>query len=402
MRAHFRGLALSASVGALSTSYVVFQSRADAAYTFASLADTKGTYSSISNAPTVNAGGTVAFIALRKTTVRSLQTVARDGSVTTIADTSGAFHGFAAYPVGINDSGAVAFLADLDNATVGIYKGDGVTTTAIAEDSGPLGGFDYYPSIANNGSVLFSANIDAGGSGYFVGASAPAAQIPGIPGFLAGTGRAPCISRDGTKAIIRGRPVGSSFSGIYLVDVVTGAYTSIIDFGGGDLSSITGFPSMNSSGAVAFHAMHTSGEDGIYVAAGGTSRTVATTAGPYSVLYGGGWTGPSINAAGTVAFEATLDAGGDGIFTGPDPIADKVIATGDPLFGATVSSISFTNAGIDDFGDIAFGYTLDNGVSGIAMAYVPEPTNLALCAVVLIGSILRRRRRHCMATSSAV
>ncbi len=41
-----------------------------------------------------------------------------------------------------------------------------------------------------------------------------------------------------------------------------------------------------------------------------------------------------------VVFLADLDDGGKGIFTGPDPISDKVIAIGDPLFGSTVTQLA--------------------------------------------------------------
>jgi len=44
--------------------------------------------------------------------------------------------------------------------------------------------------------------------------------------------------------------------------------------------------------------------------------------------------------SGTPVFTASLDTGGSGVFAGPDPVADKVIATGDTLNGATVRSAS--------------------------------------------------------------
>jgi hypothetical protein len=44
--------------------------------------------------------------------------------------------------------------------------------------------------------------------------------------------------------------------------------------------------------------------------------------------------------SGTPVFTASLDTGGRGVFVGPDPVADKVVATGDTLDGATVTSAS--------------------------------------------------------------
>src|SRR5690606_5770067 len=88
---------------------------------------------------------------------------------------------------------------------------------------------------------------------------------------------------------------------------------------------------------------------------------------PYAIFTLGG---AAINDVGTVAFIAGLDAGGSGIFTGPDPVGDKVIQTGDPLFGST---LSFLTSAIDpealnNNGDIAFRYGLANGVQGVAVA----------------------------------
>ena len=57
------------------------------------------------------------------------------------------------------------------------------------------------------------------------------------------------------------------------------------------------------------------------------------------------------------------DAGGSGIFTGPDPDADKVVATGDALFDSTINSLSLK--AINDPGNVVFGYTLANGKTGI-------------------------------------
>jgi len=46
-----------------------------------------------------------------------------------------------------------------------------------------------------------------------------------------------------------------------------------------------------------------------------------------------------IDNAGSVVFEAYLAGGGRGIFTGPDPVADKIVATGDTLGGEVVTDV---------------------------------------------------------------
>jgi hypothetical protein len=65
-----------------------------------------------------------------------------------------------------------------------------------------------------------------------------------------------------------------------------------------------------------------------------------------------------------------------GIFSGDDPVADNVIAFGDPLFGSNVScdSLGSTYRSLSDNGDIAFTYSLPNGRSGVAIARLVSRT----------------------------
>ena len=67
-------------------------------------------------------------------------------------------------------------------------------------------------------------------------------------------------------------------------------------------------------------------------------------------------------------FSASLDAGGVGLFTGPDPVADKVIAKGDPLFDSTVTFVSLSTENLNDNGEVAFSYVLADGLRGVAVA----------------------------------
>ena len=69
---------------------------------------------------------------------------------------------------------------------------------------------------------------------------------------------------------------------------------------------------------------------------------------------------PSLNNSGDVAFQATLDDGTDGIFVGSDPIADRVISTGDTLDGSPVQDLTFCEEGLSDSGELAFVATLES------------------------------------------
>ena len=63
---------------------------------------------------------------------------------------------------------------------------------------------------------------------------------------------------------------------------------------------------------------------------------------------------------------ASLNTGGFGIFTGPDTITNKVIATGDSLFGSTVTFVA--HPVINDPGQVAFRVSLADGTTSIVRA----------------------------------
>ncbi|PYJ58267.1 MAG: hypothetical protein DME24_17015 [Verrucomicrobia bacterium] len=75
----------------------------------------------------------------------------------------------------------------------------------------------------------------------------------------------------------------------------------------------------------------------------------------------------SINDNGTILFEAKFKDANDvdqyGLFTGPDLVNDKVIATGDSLFGATVRNAIFWRVGFNNQSQVAFLATV-GGASG--------------------------------------
>jgi|SRR5215831_18625866 len=127
--------------------------------------------------------------------------------------------------------------------------------------------------------------------------------------------------------------------------------------------------SINDLGEVLFTATF-GGSPAIFTGDGSSTKTVADTNGPYSFfpVDDPAGVGPAINNMGTVAFGAILRDGRKGIFTGPDPTRDKVIVTGDPLFGSTVSFLEFCRQGLNDSGQIAFYARLSDGTAGFYRA----------------------------------
>ena len=347
-------------------------------------------------------------------TLPTLESVA-NYSFTNIADTSGPFDGFGVPEPSINAAGTVAFWADLDGPGSGIFTGNGGPPSTIADTfggdlDGPYGSFDYGPSVNATGTVAVSAfaagqgmfigsggavtiiahtsgpptsftgnpainsggtvafyvsGLDGGGQGVFTGNGGPTTIIAESTGPFSIFGGEPSINDAGTVAFFAGLDAGGQ--GIF---TGSGAAVTTIANSTGPFNMFGSIPDINSSGTVAFGAVRDNGIVGIFTGSGGAVTTIADSTGPFDTTF---YT-PAINNMGSVVFRAELDAGGFGIFIGPDLTAEKVIRTGDPLFGSTVTDLGFV-PDINDNGEIAFGYRLASGISGIAAAQVVLPAD---------------------------
>ncbi|MEQ9668693.1 DUF7453 family protein [Coleofasciculus sp. G2-EDA-02] len=213
--------------------------------------------------------------------------------------------------VTINNEGSVFF----HELYFGVFTSDGVNRTTIAERSGALEYFSGTLALNNKGNVAFGAYFDDWGSGIFTG------------------------NGDSTTLIADTNGLFRNF----------------------------GTLSLNDSDTLAFAASLDDGSAGIFTSSNGSITTIADTSGLFS-----GFSNAAINNNGDVAFGAGLDTGESGIFTGTDPVADKVITIGDPLFGSTVTSLRFSNKGFNDAGQFAFFAELADGSSGIFRAD-PDP-----------------------------
>jgi hypothetical protein len=278
--------------------------------------------------PSINDLGEVSF-ALRDFTQRGpnfleTQSIMRgDGRKppVTIASTADEFHQFGFEPT-VNNSGAVAFKAQLDsfdqfNFDQGLFSGqDGKRSTLTTHYLSSTSQFSEFgslsrPSINNLGEIAFEAPLD-----------------------------------------------GESTSGIFVTE--GNGFKTIA---APDPNVNVGRPNLNDSGTVAFHRFFNDrvGEE-LVSGNGGPLTVLADTSGPFQ-SFGFtfvGFTPPALNNNGDVAFFADLDSGGSGIFVGPDPVADRVIGTGDTLDGSTVTNLRFCDEGLNDSGQLAFQATFND------------------------------------------
>jgi len=119
---------------------------------------------------------------------------------------------------------------------------------------------------------------------------------------------------------------------------------------------------MNSGGQVAWLARLDSGAQAVFL---GNMQIVAG-----ATDIGDFFDAVALNDAGQLAFlrEQFTTPNVKGIYTGPDAVADKVIATGDSLFGSRVTDLAFDRDGLNNAGQIAFAATLADGRTVVVRA----------------------------------
>jgi hypothetical protein len=266
----------------------------------------------------VNASGQVAFWG-RSTLAGVQEAIFRGngGTIDTIVDTGTAFNFLTVVP-SINDSGLVAFQAELDGPSFaeGLFTGSGgAINTIFRTDTSQFSDSFAAPSINNAGQIAFLGALDAGPEGIF------------------------------------------RYSG--------GSYSTIVDDTGPYSPFFDDEPSLNAGGSVALIASSDDFSVEYILVGDGSSPAlpIADTVGAYD-----NFVAVSLNDAGKVAFRATLDDFSAGIFTGSDPLAHRVIRTGDSLDGSTVEGLAFFREGLAANDNIAFTAYLADGRAVVMLA----------------------------------
>lgn len=146
-------------------------------------------------------------------------------------------------------------------------------------------------------------------------------------------------------------------------------------------------PQINDNGAVAFAGTYQNVK-GVFVASNGQVATLVDLGTQVVSL---DTKNVSLNSKGEVVYYAKFGISPfvQGVFTGPDKVADKVIATGDPLFGSVVSEVTsplVPGRYLNDNGQVAFVYRLSNGLAGVAVA-TPVSSGVELPKIAANGIV---------------
>ncbi len=247
----------------------------------------------------------------------------------------------------LNAAGQVAFCAIVAGVP-GFYRADGTTVDVI--ESAFFTSYGVEPTITEFGAVYVYKNggvySGTGGGVTFPAYTAGDGHVFGVSGgvdvnalgdiaFL-GT-RAP----EGCVGLFRGPTPSAPVTKI--AGLCDGFFTSLQEY------------SLADDGFVAFSALDGISE-GVYTSDGLLVSTAADTLGPLLDVYGS----PSLSA-GALAFTATTDAGPSGLLLGPDPTADRIVRTGDILFGRNVATVHpLRRHACNNLGQVAFLVALDN------------------------------------------
>jgi hypothetical protein len=313
----------------------------------------------------------------------------RGFTFTKIADDAGPIESFRSGK--LNELGMVAMTVTLDRGGFAVLVGDGRTLQKVAETS--AGSFGE-ARINNRGDVVFRGDF-LQGSGILISSQGRLSTLIEIPvigepaintrgtvvfSVFLDTGARPIVALDhGVLTTVADRPADFlSFALVYdinergqvlflgdpsspsraVLTVKDGHRKWVAADASGAFEIFTG-AAINELGTVAFSVFSGAQGQGVYVSDPRNGiRPVATSDGPFDLFLLGG-----LSLSGKPVFMATLDTGGSGVFVGPDPVADRVIGSGDILDGATVSRASALD--VNSFGQILLAVSFEHGPTAL-------------------------------------
>ena len=368
-------------------------------------------------------------LSLAMSMLAATQALAGSFSITKITDTQSEFTSISNKGAAINDNGTIAFIASPKVEQLGIYTSSDSKITEIINQSrlaslygltlnpGLIFSFESVENINNKGSVAFIATQSNGGGAVdkrifssqdgslttrakvsYNGRYGPVTLITDLNNqdelaYLNINRSFSSSGPYGTTTLVLTKDnqpdVTIASASINPSSPANTPFSSIDAFAFNNVGEVT-FAATRSDRTAAIFTQHDDGptsivetnasalatnDKGDLVLSSGdairsfdhTTSTLSTIADPTNSSLKA-FSNLAINNNNNVAFTATLNSGEKGIFTGADPVADKVIATGDSLAGSTVTNLNFLRSGLNNNNQIAFSVQLADGTQGIFRA----------------------------------
>ena len=311
----------------------------------------------------INSSGAVAFTARPAAGNTSIYSGSGNGIVLVFEGGATFSTPQVTWATGFNDSGTVAF-----QGGGGVYTATaGGTFFQVATQTG---GTSILPAIDNAGTVAYgivNSKIMTRTGTADAQVLVSDTELPRANALAAPTLAGVSINNSGTVAFYANgvqTTIGGCNCGLFTKGP-SGPATSVSPF----QQNIDIAPEINENGAIAFAGTYQNVK-GVFVASGGQIGVLVDLGTQVVSL---DTKNVSLNSKGEVVYYAKFGISPfvQGIFTGPDKVADKVIASGDPLFGSVVSEIPASQTPgryLNDNGQVAFAYRLSNGLSGVAVA----------------------------------
>src|SRR5436190_9503807 len=316
-------------------------------YQFKAIATKDALFSTFGNWPSINNSGDVAFNTVLTQTSNYAIYVGNGISTHEIynAGPSGTIQNGPT----INDSGWVAFGA-YNGSTNSILISNGTTTHFVAP------GIVVSPSLNNAGKVTFNAPVGSSREGVALWNNGNTTWLADATANFSGVSE-PVVNNSDAVTFM-GQDFNTVNTAIYRA--TTAGRTRVIGKGdliraGQTVTVVGNRPTIDDAGRIVSMMTDSGGVSGLYsFNADGSIQSITTNQGlfaDFTSVYG---TRPAIDNVSGLVFGAELDDGRMGIFDGPDPTNNKILATGDTLFGRTVDNIVLGYGGLNANGQIAF------------------------------------------------